>query len=236
MTTPEVTKKLDKALADLLVSDAPLAQRLAEYATSVKVLNAPFADAVERLVVRLASVGAGSAAPQLGDVFPPFVLPDSTGKLVALDHLLADGPLVVAFRRGHWCPYCLISTEALARVQDAAANRGAGLVVITPEREALTSQLKARTGLACPVLSDMDNGYAMSIGLAISVGEELRGYMTARGRDLASYQGNDAWILPIPATFVLDGEGKVIMRHVDADYRTRAETDDILSAIEQARR
>ena len=236
MTTPAIANELDRTLDELLASGKPLAERLSAYAHVLRELNQPFAEAVDRLVARLSDVKAGTTAPAVGEMLPEFMLPDDDGHLVALAHLLGRGPLVIAFRRGHWCPYCLMATDALARIQSEVAAKGARLVVVTPEREAYTRLLKSRTGAAFPVLSDLDNGYALSIGLAISVGEEMRRFMSARGRDLANYHGNDAWVLPIPATFVLDAAGKIVMRHVDADYRRRAAIEDILAAVDQAKR
>lgn len=231
MTSAAVAKALDDRLEQLLHSDAPLADRLAQYASVLRDINRPFAEAVDRLVEGLMAVGAGGAAPNIGDVLPPFLLPDGQGHLVSLAGLLARGPLVVAFRRGHWCPYCQISTAALARVHQEAGARGAHVVAISPELEPFTNLLKDKTASAFPILSDVDNGYAMSLGLAISVGKEMQDFMSRRGRRLALYQGNDAWLLPIPATFVLDRAGVVVMRHVDADYRRRAAIEDILAAI-----
>ena len=231
MTSATVAKALDDALASLLRDDSRLADRLSQYATTLRELNQPFAEAVDRLVARLAAVEAGAATPGPGETLPPFVLPDEAGHLVSLDRLLAAGPLVVAFRRGHWCPYCLLATDALARIEPAVGRAGASLVVITPEREVFARQLKSITGAHFPVLADMDNGYALTLGLAISVGEEMREFMSKRGRDLSSYHGNDSWVLPIPATFVLDRTGRIVMRHVDADYRRRAAVEDILAAL-----
>lgn len=231
MTTAEVAKALDDTLERLLQTDAPLADRLAEYATVLQQINRPFAEAVERLIARLAGVSAGAAAPTLGETLPSFLLPDESGHLVSLDRLLELGPLVVAFRRGHWCPYCQLSTEALARIETETRRMSARLVVITPEREQFTSALKRQSGAAFPILSDVDNGYAMATGLAVSVGEEMRDFMSRRGRDLGTYQGNDSWLLPIPATFVLDPDGRIVMRHVDPDYRRRADTEMILAAL-----
>ena len=91
--------------------------------------------------------------------------------------------------------------------------------------------LKWRSQAEFPILSDMDNGYALSLGIAIPVGEEMRDFMTRRGRDLATYQGNSAWLLPIPATFVLDRSGVLVMRHVDPDYRVRASVEDIVDHV-----
>jgi peroxiredoxin len=232
MTTRAVAEALDQALARLMLDDATLAVRLDRYAAILRELNQPFAEAVDRLVSRLQSVTAGNEAPQLGELLPPFLLPDETGHLVALDELLANGPLVVAFRRGHWCPYCQLSTEALARIQGTVGESGGSIVVISPENSTHARLLKWRTRAQFPILSDMDNGYALSLGLAIPVGEEMRDVMTRRGRDLATYQGNSAWLLPIPATFVLDRNGIIVMRHVDPDYRVRASAEDIVSHIQ----
>lgn len=236
MTSVTVAKALDDALDVLMHSDAPLVDRLDSYARTLREINQPFAEAVDRLVDRLAVVGAGANAPMVGDTLPEFLLPDDQGHLVTLAALLDAGPVIVAFRRGHWCPYCLLATKALARVQSAAMQQGAKLVVISPEREFFTKELKSRTGSEFPILSDMDNGYALSIGLAISVGEEMRDFMSRRGRDLSTYHGNDAWVLPIPATFVLDRSGRIVFRHVDADYRRRANVEEILGAIATLKR
>lgn len=227
---------MDDALDVLMRSDAPLVERLDSYAHTLREINRPFAEAVDRLVDRLAVVGAGATAPMIGDTFPEFLLPDEQGHLVSLAPLLEAGPVIVAFRRGHWCPYCLLATNALARVQSAAMQQGATLIVISPERELFTKELKARTGSEFPILSDMDNGFALSNGLAISVGEEMRDFMTRRGRDLSTYHGNDAWVLPIPATFVLDRTGRIVFRHVDADYRRRAHVEEVLDAIANLKR
>lgn len=235
MTTRAVADALDQALSRLMLDDETLAARLAQYAVTLRELNQPFAEAVDRLVSRLQSVEAGSEAPKLGELLPPFLLPDETGHLVALEDLLAQGPLVVAFRRGHWCPYCQLSTEALTRIQGEVDQLGGSIVVISPETSAHARLLKWRTQANFPILSDMDNGYALLLGLTIPVGDEMRDFMTRRGRDLATYQGNEAWLLPIPATFVLDRSGAIVMRHVDPDYRVRASAEDILSHLQALR-
>ncbi len=231
MTTRAVAEALDQALARLMVDESPLATRLEQYASTLRELNQPFAEAADRLISRLAHVQAGGDAPQLGEPLPPFMLPDETGHFVSLEDLLATGPVVVAFRRGHWCPYCQISTEALARIQVEVRDLGGSIVVISPENSTYSRLLKWRAQANFPILSDMDNGYAMSIGLTIPIDDEMRDFMTRRGRDLATYQGNNAWLLPIPATFVLDRNGVIVMRHVDPDYRVRASAEQAVSHI-----
>src|SRR5262245_13840760 len=94
--------------------DAPLGERLSAYSEASRHLSAPFADAGDRLVGRLRTGQVAAGSPKEGEPMPAFLLPDHTGRLVSLEDLLAEGPVVVTFARGHWCPYCKIAVSALA--------------------------------------------------------------------------------------------------------------------------
>lgn len=137
-------------------------------------------------------------------------------------------------RRGHWCPYCRLATRAMVGIAERAQLLGAKFVAITPERRPFTALFQRETGAAFPVLSDPDNGYALSLGLAMFLGEELIANLKEIGFDPVPWQGSNSWTLPIPATFVLDCNGVVIGRHVDPDYRRRIEAEDVLAAVRQA--
>jgi peroxiredoxin len=215
--------------------DASLSERLEAFAEASRALRPESQAAVDRMVERLRAHDAGSLAPAPGDLMPPFALPDETGRLVTLDALLIDGPAAITFHRGHWCPYCRINTRTLSEVQEAITSEGASIIAIVPEREHFAARLKADAGLHYPVLSDMDNGYALSINLAIWVGAEVQDLMTRSGRDLPAYQGNEAWILPIPATFVVAQNGRVVARFIDPDYRKRMAVEELLAALREAR-
>jgi peroxiredoxin len=214
--------------------DAPLAERLDDYANSLRELNRPMADAVDRLVGRLKKSGVAATAPAEGETMPSFLLPDHMGRLVRLEDLLSQGPLAVTFARGHWCPYCRIAVSALAEVADDVAAVGARIVAIVPDRQEYAAKLKAEANAPFPILTDIDNGYALSLGLAFWVGEEMQEHMLARAVDPTGSQGNDAWFVPVPATFVVSKDGKVVARHVDPDYRKRMEVDSIVDALKAA--
>ena len=216
--------------------DASLSERLETFANVARTLRPEAQAAVDRMVERLKANNAGEAAPKPGEIMPSFTLPDEAGRLVSLDALLADGPVAVTFHRGHWCPYCRISTRALSEAQDKIKEEGAQIVAIMPEREQFAASLKSDADLHYPVLTDMDNGYALSLNLAFWVGAELEQLMAAGGRDLPRYQGNEAWFLPIPATFVLAGDGTVTARFIDPDYRRRMAIEDLLEALKNARK
>ncbi len=105
--------------------DAALGERLEAYSNAVREFIPDYAEAVEQLVSRLSSSGAGLDAPRPGEPMPPFVLPDEKGRLTSLESLLQNGPIAITFHRGHWCPWCRISASVMAQARrDIAAARG----------------------------------------------------------------------------------------------------------------
>lgn len=226
------------ALADIFVQcrdmDASLAERLAAYSDAVTEHLPNYADAVNRLVTRLVRSGAGQNAPQPGEPMPPFVLPDESGHLVSLEALLRRGPLAITFHRGHWCPWCRISIRALVRVQHEIEAAGGHVVAIMPERQKFAAEFKKDAQSRFPVLTDMDNGYALALNLAVWLGAELAGELSSLGRTLPDYQGNETWMLPIPATFVVGRDGLVKARFVDPDFRRRMAVEELIAALRSA--
>jgi peroxiredoxin len=215
--------------------DASLNDRLQAFSDGLRKLDGAFGAAVDRVVLRLQQSGAGEAAPRVGDPMPPFILPDEGGRLVSLCGLLRNGAVAMTFHRGHWCPYCRISMNALAQAQREIAPDGGQIVAIMPERQRFAAALKTETKATFPVLTDMDNGYAMSLNLVFWVGSELERFIAERGRDVPSYQGNESWMFPIPATFVVGRDGLIKARFVDPDYRRRMTIKDMLEALSAAR-
>src|SRR5262249_31051663 len=207
------------------------AERLDVFADTTRKLHPSSAAIVDRFVTRLKDHDAGKAAPKSDEVMPPFVLPDENGRLVSLKDLLAEGPVVVTFHRGHWCPYCRISINTLVKAQPRIEARGARMVAIVPDREQFAAEMREDCKVNFPILCDMDNGYAMSLNLAIWVGTEMQEFMSKIGRRLPQYQGNDSWMLPIPATFVVGKDGRIKARFVDPDYRRRMAVEDVIDAL-----
>ena len=230
MTSNAIREELEQAFQRIGAMDASLDEQLKAFSDAARQKRPRFAEAVDRLVGRLRESGAGTSAPQPGELMPPFHLPDENGHIVSLDRLLAKGPVAVTFHRGHWCPYCRINIKALAHTQEKIASEGGQIVAIMPDRQQFVSELKSAAKVPFPILTDMDNGYALSLNLAIWLGAEMQ-KMLAGLRDLPSFQGNNSWILPIPATFVVAKDGLIRARFVDPDYRKRMAIDDLLAAL-----
>jgi peroxiredoxin len=234
MTSKTLAEALEDAFVQSRDMDASLAERLQAFADAVRRLGPHFQDAVDQLVSRLKEHDVGDSAPDVGQPMPSFLLPDETGHLVGLEELLAKGPLAITFHRGHWCPYCRINTRALAEAQGEIAAQGGQIAAIMPDQQHFTSALKAESEAPFPILSDIDNGYALSLNLAFWVGAEMQQLMTGAGWDVSRSQGSNTWLLPIPATFVVGTDGEVKARFIDPDYRRRVAIEDLIAALRRA--
>jgi len=230
--SPANAERLKQAFQQCRDMEGSLRDQLEAYAAAGREIFPAYGEAVDRLVVRLNENGGGESAPRPGEAMPPFLLPDETGRLVSLKSLLDHGPVAVMFYRGHWCPYCRLNVRAVIQAQDRIKALGAQTVAIMPETQAYAEKFKAEAAAPFPVLTDLDNGYALSLNLAIWLGTEIQRLLSYQ--DMASFQGNDGWVLPIPATFVVGRDGLVKARFVDPDFRKRMEIDDLIDALKSA--
>jgi peroxiredoxin len=228
-------RNLAEAFDEICMMDAPLNVRLAAYADRLRELNFPFAEAYDELVARLYAGEIGREAPMPGRLMPPFILPSKAGTLVSLQELLGAGPLVISFNRGHWCPFCKIELRTIASYHQSITAEGASVVSIMPDRQQFVGDLRDATANAIEILTDMDNGYAMSLGLVMWLGENVKQLMIGRGYHLETYQGGEGWYVPLPATFVVAQNGIIVTRYVDPDFRKRMEIREILDALRVAR-
>jgi peroxiredoxin len=234
MTANVSGESLDEAFQRARDLDASLSEQLREFAEAARTRSPDFAAAVDRLVERLRRHGAGASAPQIGERMPPFVLPDDAGQMVTLDQLLQEGPLAVTFHRGHWCPYCRININALVQTHKAIAAEGGQIVAIMPDRQKFAAELKTKSGIPFPILTDIDNGYALSLNLTVWVGAEMQRMMEGR-QNLPEFQGNSSWMLPVPATFVVGRDGVINARFIDPDYRKPVAIAEMLTALRGSR-
>jgi peroxiredoxin len=234
MTEKSLSEALHEAYVEARDMEASLAERLQAFADSVRRLGPHFQETVDKLVARLKEQGVGENAPKPGEPMPLFALPDESGRLVSLDTLLEKGPVAITFHRGYWCPYCRINTRALAQAQGEIAAEGGQVAAIMPDRQHFTTELKTESEAPFPILTDIDNGYAMSLNLAFWVGAEMQEMMTGAGWDVSRSQGSNTWLLPIPATFVVGTDGEVKSRFIDPDYRKRVAVEDLISALKSA--
>ena len=170
---------------------------------------------------------------KLGDKLPAFNLANQDGAVVASDDLLAQGPLVISFFRGVWCPYCNIELQALEQWADAFRQAGAQLVTIAPQQAASARKTKTNNTLSFDVLIDEGNAYARTLGLAFSLPDDLREVYRSFGIVLPEHNGDESWTLPMPARLVVDRTGRIIYADISPDYTVRPDPSETVAAVKQ---
>jgi peroxiredoxin len=180
----------------------------------------------------LARSSYGAASPKVGSRAPAFSLPDARGSDVALRDLLAQGPAVVTFYRGGWCPFCNLQLRAYQAILPELQALGATQVAISPQTPDNSLSTTEKAGLAFPILSDAHNEVARAYGLVFKLSEGLQSLQKMFGNETPKFNGDDSWELPVPGTFVLDRSGVVRLAFVDPDYTKRLEPSAILAALQ----
>ncbi|MCA8985126.1 MAG: AhpC/TSA family protein [Planctomycetaceae bacterium] len=96
----------------------------------------------------LAQSGLAERGLRVGDMAPDFLRPDAWGNPVRLGELLREGPVVLSFYRGGWCPYCNLELRALQQNLPEFQKRGGKLVAISPNRPTILLQPWKRTNFS----------------------------------------------------------------------------------------
>ena len=180
---------------------------------------------------KLHSSHTGESALSVGEIAPNFTLPDATGEVFNLHDKLNEGPLVLSFYRGGWCPFCNLELQAIQALLPEIKALGANLVGISPETPDNSMTTVEKHQLQFDVLSDVGNKTARDYGLIFTVYEEMRPLYLKWGLDIPTSNGDDSWELPIPATYIIDSNCVARVAHVDKDYTKRMEPDQILTAL-----
>ena len=159
------------------------------------------------------------------------MLKDADGKTVSLSELLVQGPLIVSFYRGVWCPYCNMELQALQDALPAFRELGAQLVAISPQN-AVNSRKSIRANkLDFPILSDPGNETAAAFGLRFALPDYLIELYKNLKNDLPAFNGDTSWTLPMPGRFVIGQDGIIRYAEVNPDYTHRPEPSDMLAVL-----
>lgn len=188
------------------------------------------ASLVATMVERLRADGTVPGLP-IGERAPTFSLPGADGSPVSLDERLGEGPVVLSFYRGAWCPICNTELAALQEALPQIAALGARLIAISPQAPDASQPLVQRLGLAYDVLSDLDQSVIRNYRLQFGLDEDLRAVYRGFNISLDAQNADGTWNLPVPATFILDRDGIVRARHVEPNYRDRMTIDAIVAAL-----
>lgn len=161
-----------------------------------------------------------------GNLAPYFTLPNANGDAISLKDTLAKGPVVLKFYRGEWCPICNLDLRAVQHRLPDIQNLGGQLLAISPQKpdDALTA--KEKNSLKFEVLSDANQEVIKAYNLQFDPGEDYH-----NRRDLTLLNGDGSKTLPIPATFIIDTDGRIAAAHVEANYTQRMLPGEIIDQL-----
>jgi peroxiredoxin len=211
-----------------------LKQELAEYRAGwFKRVPAERQAIMERHIAQLRN-GLAKTALKVGDRAPSIVLSNARGDTVDVGTLLKRGPVVVAFYRGGWCPFCNLELRAFQRLLPDIEAAGASLVAISPEKPDDSLSTAEKNALTFEVLSDVGQKVGRAFRLVYDFSDELKSAYNGFNLDIPAKNGTvGEWALPISATYIIDRDGVITYAYTDADYRDRADPIDILAVLKR---
>lgn len=190
-------------------------------------------DSMHRGTAELIASGQAQHAKKAGDKMPEFTLNDPDGHAVSSKALLAKGPLVISFYRGVWCPYCNLELQALQETLPEIQKRGASLVAISPQTAPNSRKSQRDNKLAFPILSDEKSKVGASFGLRFSLPDYLVELYKSFKNDLPAFNDDPAWVLPMPARFVIAQDGTIAYAEVNPDYTQRPDPSELLPVLDR---
>ena len=192
-------------------------------------------DAMQRATAELIRSGQAQRAKKAGDLAPQFTLLDPEGKPVSSRELLARGPLVISFYRGVWCPYCNLELQALQDALPEISARGASLVAISPQTAPNSRKSQRENKLDFPILSDVRSEVANAFGIRFALPDYLVETYKSFGNNLAVVNNDPAWVLPMPARYVIGTDGIIAYAEVNPDYTRRPDPSELLPVLDRLR-
>ena len=211
-------------------------QSLDQYMEKSKNEKSPFSPS-DIAVMEKAGKDLASSMPdpgiKVGEKAPDFVLNNAFGKTVSLKDKLKEGPVVLVFYRGAWCPFCNMHLHTLQKSLPEFKKYGAQLITITPQTpDKSVEQLKEK-GYPFEVLSDLDSKVMKDYKLYYELPAELIEVYKKHGLDIEAFNGKERNALPVPGSFVIDTQGVVRAMHADTDYKVRMEPTAIIDALKK---
>lgn len=213
----DLQQQLDARKAEFEASAEP--EKIAEYDKGVRAVIAS---------------GMLERALKKGDTAPDFTLRNASGKEVALTTLLKDGPVVLTWYRGSWCPYCNIALQAYQKSLPEIKAAGGSFVALTPELPDKSLANSEKLALGYEVLTDLNNQVAKQFKIVFEMTPWVAKAM-ADFAGLEKYNGADYDVktLPLSATYIIAPDRKIAYAFLDAEYRNRATPEIIVAELKK---
>jgi peroxiredoxin len=184
-------------------------------------------------IKKLAESGLAERALKIGASIPECILPNERNEEIDVHSILRTQPVIISFFRGQWCPYCNLELRAFQEVLPVIKKLHAQLVAISPQTPNYSLSTQQRNELEFDLLSDRGNKVSRSFGLVFRLSDAMKELYRKYRMSVPRYNGDDSWELPVPGTFVVDTNGIIRGRFVDADYTKRADPRDVTDVLHE---
>ncbi|WP_157947573.1 peroxiredoxin-like family protein [Abditibacterium utsteinense] len=194
----------------------------------------PSARAQSAMALPAVAAAPNDVSPlKIGLKVPEISLLDSTGTQYELTKSLANGPAILVFYRGGWCPYCNTQLAGLSKIEPKLLKMGYRVFAISPDSPAELSKTVDKHKLPYKLLSDSKMEATRAMGLAYQVDAETVEKYKGYGIDFMKSSGGQSQNkLPIPAVYMVGSDGIVDFSYANPDYRTRVPEALILAAAQ----
>jgi peroxiredoxin len=170
-----------------------------------------------------------------GDKAPDFTGYDQTGKQVTLKKFLENGPVVLVFYRGKWCPVCSRYLNAYQDSLSIITDQGVSFVAITPESIENVEQTVKFHKLTFTVIYDCMEQIMKDYNVMFNVTQAYQDKIkTSLSTDIAVNNGHSPAHLPVPATYIINRQGIITSVQFDPNYNKRASVKWILKNLGSA--
>ena len=184
-------------------------------------------NAIEELIIS----GIAQQSLKVGDTIPDFALPNHNGNLIKIQKLLKRGIVVISFYRGSWCPFCNLELQALEQALPAINMLGGTLVTISPQISIDLPESLEKQQFNLEMLVDKGNQVARQFNIVFKIPEKLRFCLKDLGIYIPRYNGDESFELPLPATYIVNQDGKIYYDFVQSDHTKRLDPVEIITIM-----
>jgi peroxiredoxin len=168
----------------------------------------------------------------VGEKVRNFTAVDAEGNEFNLKNALKEGPVVLLFYRGQWCPVCNRHLSQLQESLDQIESKSAKVIAVSPEKQENLQKTQSQTRAEFTLLYDENYKICEDFDVAfVPKDQMIDAYNNKLGADLENAHSDNSKRIPVPATYIINPKGKVAWRHFDRDYKERASAEEILEAL-----
>lgn len=171
-----------------------------------------------------------------GDRIPDVEVLDLEGEKLKLRDIVAEKPAAIIFYRGGWCPFCTKHLKDMGRHQDELKELGFQVIAISPDSPENLAEHMEKKRLNFDHYSDSGLEVSKAFGLAFRLAPDVVSkYKDSYKIDLKEWSGGtNEDVLPVPALYLVDSEGKIVFAYTNPDYRERIDAEEVLNAAKMA--